>query len=263
MRKSVFITGAATGIGRATALLFARHGYLVGGYDIDEPGLQLLGGDITAVGGVGVVGHLDVSDAHEVSARLSEFVSTAGGRLDVLINNAGLLNGGHFEDIPVAAHHRTIDVNIKGVLNGLHGAFKFLRTTPGAVVVNLGSASAIYGQAALANYSATKFYVRAITEALNLEWSDHDIRVIDMWPLFVHTAMVRGLRTGTTDSLGIRLSPQDIAEDILAAVEPTWSRRAVQQVHYPVGTQAKVLALGARFSPAWLSRLVNKRLAHR
>ena len=226
-RKSVFITGAATGIGRAAALLFARHGYLVGGYDIDEPGLQLLGGDITAVGGVGVVGHLDVSDAHEVSARLSEFVSTAGGRLDVLINNAGLLNAGPFEDIPVAVHHRAIDVNIKGVLNGLHGAFKFLQTTPGAVVVNLGSASAIYGQAELANYSATKFYVRAVTEALNLEWSDHDIRVIDMWPLFVHTAMTHGLRTGTTGSLGIRLSPEDIAEDILAAVDPSWSRRLV------------------------------------
>ncbi len=263
MRKSVFITGAATGIGRAAALLFARQGYLVGGYDIDEPGLQLLGGDITAVGGVGVVGHLDVSDAHEVSARLSEFVSTAAGRLDVLINNAGLLNAGPFEDIPVAVHHRAIDVNIKGVLNGLHGAFTFLQTTPGAVVVNLGSASAIYGQAELANYSATKFYVRAVTEALNLEWSDHDIRVIDMWPLFVHTAMTRGLKTGTTDSLGIRLSPEDIAEDILAAVDPTWSRRLVRQVHYPVGIQAKVLALSARFSPAWLSRLVNKRLAHR
>ena len=104
---------------------------------------------------------------------------------------------------------------------------------------------------------------RSVTEALNLEWSDHDIRVIDMWPLFVHTAMTRGLKTGTTDSLGIRLSPEDIAEDILAAVDPTWSRRLVRQVHYPVGIQAKVLALSARFSPAWLSRLVNKRLAHR
>ncbi|HYJ57290.1 MAG TPA: SDR family oxidoreductase [Mycobacterium sp.] len=263
MRKSVFITGAATGIGRATALLFARHGYFVGGYDIDEAGLQLLAGDIAAVGGVGAFGHLDVTDADEVSLRLAEFVAAAGDRLDVLINNAGLLNAGHFEEIPVAKHHREIEVNIKGVINGLHSAFPFLKTTPGAVVVNLASASAIYGQAELANYSATKFYVRAVTEALDIEWADHDIRVIDMWPLYVQTAMTRDLTTGTTTSLGIRLSAQDIAEDILGAVEPAWPRRIVQQVHYPVGSQAKVLALGSRFSPAWLTRLVNKRLAGR
>lgn len=263
MQKTVFITGAATGIGRATALLFAGRGYFVGGYDIDETGLQILAADIAAVGGAGVVGHLDVTDADEVSQRLSEFVAGAGGRLDVLINNAGLLNAGHFEEIPVAVHHREIDVNIKGVVNGLHGAFPHLKTTPGAVVVNLASASAIYGQAELANYSATKFFVRAITEALNLEWGDHDIRVIDMWPLYVQTGMTRDVTTGTTTSLGIRLSAQDIAEDIVAAVEPTLPRRMIRQVHFAVGTQAKVLALGARFSPAWLTRLVNKRLAGR
>lgn len=262
MTRSVFITGAATGIGRATALNFARSGYLVGGYDIDDAGLALLAADIAAVGGTAVTGHLDVTDAEEMSARIGEFVAAAGDRLDVMINNAGLLKAGAFEDIPVAVHHTEIDVNIKGVVNGLHGAFPFLRSTPGATVVNLSSASAIYGQAELANYSATKFYVRAVTEALNLEWARHDIRVIDMWPLYVNTAMTRGVSTGTTQSLGIRLSAQDIADDILAAVEPTWARRVLRQVHYPVGLQAKVLAAGSRFSPAWLTRLVNKQLAH-
>ena len=213
MTKSVFITGGATGIGRATALLFARQGYFVGAYDIDEARLDILNGDIKAVGGRGVVGHLDVTDADEVAQRLSEFHAAAGGRLDVLINNAGLLNAGRFENIPLDVHHREIEVNVKGVVNGLHGAFPFLKSTPGAVVVNLASASAIYGQAELANYSATKFFVRAITEALNLEWGRYGIRVIDMWPLYVNTAMTRGVKTGTTDSLGIRLTAEDIADE--------------------------------------------------
>ncbi|MCV7153399.1 SDR family oxidoreductase [Mycolicibacterium pyrenivorans] len=263
MKKSVFITGAATGIGRATALLFARHGYFVGGYDIDDEGLKLLAADIGAVAGTGTFGHLDVTDAEEVSQRLSEFVSAAGGQLDVLINNAGVLHAGLFEEISVDAHHREIDINIKGVVNGLHAAFPHLRATPGAVVVNLASASAIYGQAELANYSATKFYVRAITEALNIEWDHYGIRVIDMWPLYVNTAMTRGIKTGTTDSLGIHLSAEDIAEDIVAAVEPSSPRRVTHQVHYPVGVPAKSMALVSRFSPAWLTRLVNKRLAGR
>lgn len=261
MTKSVFITGAATGIGRATALLFAQRGYVVGGYDLNEDGLRVLASDITAVGGKPVVGHLNVTDADEVSQRLAEFVETAGGRLDVLINNAGLLNAGRFEEIPLEVHHREIDVNVKGVVNGLYAAFPHLKATPGAVVVNLASASAIYGQAELANYSATKFFVRAITEALNLEWGRYGIRVIDMWPLYVNTAMTKDVKTGTTQSLGIRLTAQDIAEDIVAAVDAPWQRRLVSQVHFPVGIQAKALALGARFSPAWLTRLVNKGLA--
>ncbi|BBX19196.1 short-chain dehydrogenase [Mycolicibacterium duvalii] len=261
MTKSVFITGAATGIGRATALLFAQRGYLVGGYDLNEDGLRVLAADITAVGGTPVVGHLNVTDADEVAQRLAEFTQTSGGRLDVLINNAGLLNAGRFEEISLDVHHREIDVNVKGVVNGLYAAFPYLKATPGAVVVNLASASAIYGQAELANYSATKFFVRAITEALDLEWGQYGIRVIDMWPLYVNTAMTKDVKTGTTQSLGIRLTAQDIATDIVAAVDATWARRLVSQVHFPVGIQAKALALGARFSPAWLTRLVNKGLA--
>lgn len=261
MTRSVFITGAATGIGRATAMLYANRGYRVGGYDVDEDGLRVLAVDVAAVGGTPVVGHLDVTDADEVAQRLAEFAEQSGGRIDVLINNAGLLNAGRFEEIPLKVHHREIDVNVKGVVNGLHAAFPYLRDTPGAVVVNLASASAIYGQAELANYSATKFFVRAITEALNIEWRQHGIRVIDMWPLYVNTAMTKDVKTGTTQSLGIRLTAQDIARDIVAAVDTTWPRRAIAQVHYPVGVQAKALAIGARFSPAWLTRLVNKGLA--
>ena len=261
-KKSVFITGAAAGIGRATALSFAKNGYVVGAYDLDEVGLKTLSTEIEDLGATAVTGHLDVTDAEEMAQRVGEFASAAGNRLDVMINNAGILIAGRFEEIAVTAHHKEIDVNTKGVVNGLHAAFPFLRATPGSVVVNMASASAIYGQAELANYSATKFFVRAMTEALDLEWKRYGIRVIAMWPLYVQTAMTADVRTGTTDSLGIRLTAQDIADDIVAAVNPSLARRLIHQVHFPVGSQAKTLAVGARFSPAWLTRLVNKRLAH-
>lgn len=261
-QKSVFITGAAAGIGRATALSFARNGYLVGAYDIDEVGLKTLTDEVEDLGARAVTGHLDVTDADEMAERVAEFAKAAGDRLDVMINNAGILIAGRFEDIAVAAHHKEIDINTKGVVNGLHAAFPHLKSTPGSVVVNLASASAIYGQAELANYSATKFFVRAVTEALDLEWKKYGIRVVAMWPLYVQTAMTDGVKTGTTDSLGIRLTAQDIADDIVMAVDPPVLRRLIHQVHFPVGRQAKTLAMGARFSPAWLTRLVNKRLAH-
>jgi NAD(P)-dependent dehydrogenase (short-subunit alcohol dehydrogenase family) len=260
-QKSVFITGAAAGIGRATALNFARQGFTVGAYDIDEVGLKTLAGEIDQRGAKAVIGHLDVTDPDETAQRVGEFVSAAGGRLDVMINNAGILRAGRFEEMDIAGHLKEIDINTKGVVNGLHAAFPYLKSTPKAVVVNLASASAIYGQSELANYSATKFFVRGITEALDLEWQRYDIRVIAMWPLYVQTAMTENVKTGTTESLGIRLTAQDIADAIVAATEPSKLRRAIHQVHFPVGSQTKVLAAGSRFSPGWLTRLVNKRLA--
>jgi NADP-dependent 3-hydroxy acid dehydrogenase YdfG len=259
--RAVFITGAAAGIGRATALTFARNGYTVGGYDIDEVGLKSLADEIDDLGvGAAITGHLDVTDPAEMSERVGEFAKAAG-RLDVMINNAGILLAGRFEDIDVAAHLKEIDINAKGVVNGLHAAFPYLRDTDNSVVVNLSSASAIYGQAELANYSATKFFVRGLTEALDIEWQRYGIRVIAMWPLYVQTAMTDHIRIGTTESLGIKLTAQDVADAIAKAVEPSRLRRAIHQVHFPVGSQTKVMAAGSRFSPAWLTRIANKRLA--
>jgi NADP-dependent 3-hydroxy acid dehydrogenase YdfG len=260
--KAVFITGAAAGIGRATALTFARRGFTVGGYDIDEVGLKTLADDIDQIGGSAITGHLDVTDTDEMAQRVGEFAKAAGDRLDVMVNNAGILLAGRFEDLDVRAHLKEIDINTKGVVNGLHAAFPYLRETPNSVVVNLASASAIYGQAELANYSATKFFVRGITEALDIEWNRYGIRVIAMWPLYVQTAMTDHIKTGTTESLGIRLTAQDVADAIVKAVEPSWLRRTIHQVHFPVGSQTKLMAAGSRFSPAWLTRVANKRLAH-
>ena len=262
-RKSVFITGAAAGIGRATALTFARNGFLVGGFDIDEVGLKTLADEIDQRGvGRAIVGHLDVTDPDEMAQRVGDFAEAAGGRLDVMINNAGILRAGRFEEMDLGGHFKEIDINTKGVVNGLYAAFPYLQSTRNSVVVNLASASAIYGQAELANYSATKFFIRGITEALDIEWSRYGIRVIAMWPLFVNTAMTDDLKTGTTESLGIRLTAQDIADAIVDATDPHWLRRVIHQVHFPVGNQTKVMAAGSRFSPGWLTRVVNKRLAH-
>lgn len=261
-RKAVFITGAAAGIGRATALTFARNGFVVGGYDIDEVGLKTLANEIDRLGGTCHTGHLDVTDPDEMAARVGEFAGAAGDRLDVMINNAGILRAGRFEEMDVAGHHKEIDINAKGVVNGLYAAFPYLRRTPDSVVVNLASASSIYGQAELANYSATKFFVRGITEALDIEWNRYGIRVIAMWPLYVQTAMTDDIKTGTTDSLGIRLTAQDIADAILEAIEPSWLRRTLHQVHFPVGSQTKVMTVSSRFSPGWLTRFVNKKLSH-
>lgn len=255
---SVFITGAAAGIGRASALTFARHGYRVGAYDVDLGGLAVLRDEITELGGEVATGELDVTDAAQWSVRLAEFTGAAG-TLNILVNNAGVLTTGAFAEIPLQVHRQMIDINFTGALTGLHAAFPYLRDTAHAQVVNMCSASALYGQPELATYSATKFALRALTEALELEWRRHDIRVLAMWPLFVKTAMTDGVETGSTKSLGVNLSADDVAAAVYAATHRTRGRSS--RVHYPVGRQTRVLAAMSQVTPNRIQRLLTKMLA--
>ncbi|WP_315771679.1 SDR family oxidoreductase [Rhodococcoides kroppenstedtii] len=259
-QPTVFITGAAAGIGRATALTYAAGGFHVGAYDIDETGLASLAKEIAAKGSTSTTGSLDVTDPEQFAARLKEFDEASGGRLDVLINNAGILRAGEFADQDLKIHRQQVEINVMGVIHGLHEAFPYLKKTRGAQVVNLCSASAIYGQPELATYGATKFAVRGLTEALDLEWHKHDISVKAMWPLFVQTAMTEGVSTGTTGSLGVKLTAQDVADAIYKSTQP--AKRIYHKVHFPVGLPSKALSMGSRFSPVWLTREVNRRLSH-
>lgn len=256
---SVVITGAASGIGRATALLFARSGYRVGAFDVDETGLASLARESARSGRQIATGVLDVRDAEQWSERLAEFTEPDGGRLTILINNAGILSSGRFAEVPLATQQRMVDVNVLGTLNGCHTAFTHLAGTPNAQVVNLCSASAIYGQPELATYGATKFAIRGLTEALDLEWREDGITVSAMWPLFVDTGMIAGMETASTRSLGVHLNADDVAAAILATVHG--SGRRVRSTHRPVGLQARALFSFAAITPSWLLRLINGRIS--
>ncbi|MGN6250781.1 MAG: SDR family oxidoreductase [Marmoricola sp.] len=256
MTESVMITGAAAGIGRATARRLLAAGYRVGAYDVDEAGLASLAAEQST--DRLVTGRLDVTDAAEWEQRLAELTDPVGGALDVLVNNAGILASGPFEDIPLARQRLIVEVNVGGVLNGCHTAHPHLARATGARVVNLCSASAIYGQAELATYSATKFAVRGLTEALDLEWRPQGIRVSALWPLFVDTGMVEGMDIGTTRSLGVRLTADDVADAVLAELR---SRRRPLGVHHAVGRQAKAMLASSEVTPSWLLRLANLRLS--
>jgi NAD(P)-dependent dehydrogenase (short-subunit alcohol dehydrogenase family) len=255
-RRAIFITGAAQGIGAATAERFANAGWFVGLYDLDLAGVQALRDRLG--GENAIAGRLDVRDGAAWTPALQSFWDAAQGRLDVLLNNAGIATSGDFESLPLSTHHAIVDVNLKGVINGAHAGHEFLRRHPGggARLINLASASAIYGAAGLASYSATKFAVRGLTEALDLEWRAQGIRVCDLWPLFVSTKMVDSFSLPTIRSLGVRLTPEDVAGAIWTA-----AHHAGHRVHWPVGVQAHALYRAASWLPDRLIRNVTARLS--
>lgn len=254
MKKSIFITGAAQGIGRATAQRFAREGWFVGLYDVNAEALDVLRAELGAAHCVAEV--LDVTDAAAWGSALDRFWNAADGRLDVLLNNAGIARSGAFQDIPLSTHHAIVDVNLKGVINGAHCGFSYLRRTQGSRLINLASASAIYGAADLASYSATKFAVRGLTEALDLEWRPLGIRVCDIWPIFVQTQMVEGLSTGSIKAMGVHLTADDVASTIWKAATHR-SRR----VHWLLGAQTHAMYRAACLLPNALTRAVTAKLS--
>jgi NADP-dependent 3-hydroxy acid dehydrogenase YdfG len=252
--KTVAITGATAGIGRATAVRFDRAGYRVAAYGRNQKALDELR---TQLRPEAVVDSLEVQDADAWATRLEQLAKQTDGRLDVLINNAGILSSGRFVDISLADQRKIIDVNVGGTLNGCHSAYPYLRATPNAQVINVSSASAMYGQPELATYSASKFAIRGLTEALDLEWAADDIRVCAVWPLFVDTDMVHGVDTGSTRTMGVSLTADDVAESILKVAQGR--PRLPHSPHFAVGRQAQALMTVAAVTPDWVLRAINRR----
>jgi len=113
-RPAVFVTGAASGIGRACAELFAQNGWFVGLYDINENGVAAIAASLGK--GNATSGALDVSSAAAWQQTLADFWQQSGQRLDILINNAGILSAGPFEETPLSKHSAMLTVNVEGLL---------------------------------------------------------------------------------------------------------------------------------------------------
>ncbi|SPL69243.1 SDR family oxidoreductase [Acinetobacter stercoris] len=248
---SIFISGAAQGIGAAIARLFYQHGYQVGIFDKNAIQAEALANQL---GDKALAGFLDVAEYSSWQQALDNFTDWAG-ELNVLVNNAGILYSGAFEYTDIEAHHKTIDINVKGVLNGCHAAFPYLKKAEFAKVINLSSASAIYGQADLISYSASKFAVRGITEGLDVEWQKYGIRVLDVMPLFVQTAMVKDMDAGSIQKIGVDLTPQDVAVQIYNLVKT--QSGIFTATHTPIGLKTKVLYKLSAISPQFINRLTN------
>ena len=213
-KKSIFITGAAGGMGSSTARLFKKNGWFVGCYDINESSLDELKSEL---GNEDIVyEQLDVTKKSQFEECLSNFSKNTNDTLDILFNNAGITEGGFFDEIPYENHIKIININVIGVINGIYSAASLLKNTENSLCISTSSSSGIMGMEMIATYSATKHAIKGLTESLSAEFSRFDTRVSDILPGVIDTPMIsKEIRDHLPESGMWRLiSSDEIAETV-------------------------------------------------
>ena len=220
MSKVILITGASSGIGEATARVLAANGHKVVLGARRTERLQQIVADIRAKGGVAEYRALDVADRADVNAFVA-FAREAFGRVDVIFNNAGVMPVSPMNALKTDEWDRIVDVNIKGVLNGIAAVLPIMEAQGSGQIINTAStgAHAVGGQFGV--YCASKYAVRAITEGLRQEMNA--IRVTLVSPGVTeselgHDISVADTATAVSQLRSIALDANAIANAVLYAI---------------------------------------------
>lgn len=263
--RVVVVTGAGSGIGREVALLCARRHARLALCDISEAALDGTAQMAERLGVEVLTCHVDVSDADSMSS-FADATFEHFGQVDLLVNNAGVGLVGGFLDTNVKDWQWLINVNLMGVVHGC-GSFlpRMIASGHGGHVVNLSSAAGLLANPQLTAYSATKFAVLGLSEALRMELKPHRIGVTAVCPGIINTAITQNsVIRGTADVDERRkhlastyqkrgYTPERVATNILRAVA---RNRAVA----PVAAEAHLMYFLSRTAPP-LARWVAARAA--
>ena len=241
-RRSIFITGAASGMGRETARLFAAKGWFVGACDVNELGLKDLQWELGEPNCW--IRRLDVTDRLDFRAALDAFAPAAGGRLDILYNNAGIGRGGPFHEQAFEDILAVIQVNFIGVLNGIFEAVPLLKATPGSLCFTTSSSSATFGMPGIAVYSATKHAVKGLTEALSVEFKSLGIRVADVLPGLIDTPILPpgAAENAPKEGMFRAIPPMEVAKVV-------WEAYHTDKIHWYVPPELHELDTAATLTP--------------
>ncbi len=254
--KIVVVTGAGSGIGRATARRLAREGATVHAVDRDGDQAEAVVGEIKAGGGRATAHTVDVTDAAAVQA-LADAVFAARGRVDVLFNNAGIGHAGPTEETPVETWRAIVDVNIMGVAHGVH-AFgpRMLAQDGGGHIINTASAAGLTPVPSMVPYATSKHAIVGLTESLNAEWAKQGVAVTALCPGIINTPITRNAElTGATVAQRDKIvrfyerfgaTADDVADAVLDAIRKRPLIRTVPRSHVV---------------PMWLVRRIAPRAA--
>ena len=244
--RTVAITGAARGIGLATARALLERGARV---VIGDRDVALQESAVAALGTTGPVsGHpLDVADAGSFAAFLDKARAEGGGRIDVLINNAGVMPVGPFLDHSEQAIRSAIEVNFYGVVNGCRLVLPEMVRRGGGHIVNIASMAGMLAVPGQALYAGTKFAIVGLSTALADEFASRGVHISCVMPSFTDTELISGTNTG---GMTRPVQPEDIAAAVVRTLDKP---KTAVSVPYPLRFIAAATAFLPPRGRRWLS----------
>ncbi len=260
-KKRAFITGAGSGLGRALALALAADGWKLGVADIKQERLGEVCSLIEELGGQAFPFGLDVSDKDDYAKVAKDMGSHIG--VDLLINNAGVGDGGEFKDYNLANWDWIVGINQMGAVYGTHYFLPGIIAQGGGHIINIASAAAFSSAPMMAPYNVTKAAVLSLSETLFVELKPHNINVSVVMPLFFKTNILEQ-STGTEAVKHIsnlmvqtsNLEPETVAHEIL-----TQAGKGKFRIYAP--WQARALHWFSRMFPTLFLKLKLKGAANR
>jgi len=235
--KVSIITGAGSGIGHATALKFGREGAKVAVCDINEPAAAEVAREIADAGGEALAFRIDVTDKESI-ARMVEGVMAKWGRIDTLVNNAGIVQDAQLKKMSEDQFDRVIDVNLKGVYNCTKAVVDIMLEQHSGCILNASSIVGLYGNFGQTNYAASKFAVIGMMKTWARELGKKGIRSNAICPGFIETPILKAMPQKVVQMmedkvpLGRLGRPEEIANTYawLASDEASYINGAVIEV---------------------------------
>jgi NAD(P)-dependent dehydrogenase (short-subunit alcohol dehydrogenase family) len=179
--------------------------------------------------------------------------------MHVLFNNAGVAREGWFEDVDPDDADLTIDVNLKGVINGIYAALPLLREANGARIINVASVAGIAPLPRAAIYTAAKHAVCGLSDALDIEFERHGVRVVTLLPWFIDTPILDATAHDANTSMHERLAADKVViYPVAMAAARAWDAAHGKASRYMVGKEAENARMAARFFPGALRARLRK-----
>jgi len=258
------VTGGASGIGRAIATALVLRGDTVIVADRDKEGAEHAAGRLSEHG-TAEAAELDVTDADAVAA-LYRDVRERHGRLDLVFNNAGIAVGGAAEELTLDHWNRTLDVNLRGVIHGVHAAYPILLEQGHGHILNTASLAGLVPAPMMLPYTTTKHAVVGLSLALRAEAAEHGVRVSAICPGFVDTPLLDNAnpdlpetetgKNARESALRVQrklYTPEALARDVLRGI-------AKNQALIVAPASARAAWRGVRLSPEGAVRVAARGL---
>ena len=260
-QKRAFITGAASGLGKAFATELAKEGWTIGMADINSTELELAAAEIEKLGGKPIFFQLDVSDKEQYQKVAEDFLSKAGG-IDLLFNNAGVGDGSAFEEYSLENYEWMVGINQMGVIYGCWYFIPAMKKQRSGHILNTASAAAIGCAPTMGAYNLTKAAVVAISETLYGELMDFNIQVSCIQPTYFKTNVIQYARGGDIVKKATQmfidrsgLEAKEVAHEIL-------TRAGKKELYIILPKDARKMWLFKRLAPTWFRKKVKEQFMY-